>query len=66
MVSRIIIAGVAIVALLLWLGPLQVPNWVVIAFLFVVLFPMAILLTAKRMRQESRLARSIWQALVRR
>ena len=66
MVNRVVIAGVAIMALLLWLGPFPVPDWAVIAFLVVVLLPMGVLLSAKRMRQESRLARSIWQALARR
>jgi hypothetical protein len=66
MVGRIMVAGAVIMAMLLWLGPFPVPNWAVIAFLFVVLVPMGILLSAKRMRQESRMARSIWQALTRR
>ena len=66
MVSRILTVGIAIMALLLWLGPFPIPNWAVIALVFVVLFPMGVLLSAKRMRQESRLARSIWQALARR
>ena len=39
MVSRIVIAGAVIAALFLWLGPFSVPNWAVIGFVFVVLFP---------------------------
>jgi uncharacterized protein (DUF983 family) len=65
MVSRIIIVGAVIVAMLLWLGPFSVPNWASIGFVFVVLFPLGILLSVKRMRQESRLARTLWQALTR-
>jgi uncharacterized protein (DUF983 family) len=65
MVSRIIIVGAVIAAMFLWLGPLSVPNWAVIGFVFVVLFPLAIVLSVKRMRLESRLARTLWLALTR-
>ena len=64
MVSRIIIAGAVIAAaLFLWLGPFSVPNWAVIGFVFVVLFPLGIVLSVKRLRLESRLARTLWLAL---
>jgi hypothetical protein len=59
MVSRIVIVGALIVAMLLWLGPVSVPNWAVVAFL-VVLFSLALVLSRKRMRVESRLARTLW------
>jgi uncharacterized protein (DUF983 family) len=65
MVSRIIIVGIVIAAMLLWLGPFSVPNWASIAFVFVVLFPLSILLSVKRLRQERRLARTLWLALTR-
>jgi uncharacterized protein (DUF983 family) len=65
MVSRIVIVGAIIAAMLLWLGPLSVPNWAVIGFVLVVLFPVAIVLSLKRMRLESRLARTLWLALTR-
>jgi hypothetical protein len=65
MVGRITIVGAAIAAMLLWLGPFSVPNWAVIGFVFVVLFPLGIVLSVKRMRQESRLARTLWLALTR-
>ena len=65
MVSRIVIVGAIIAAMFLWLGPLSVPNWAVIGFVLVVLFPMAIVLSLKRMHVESRLARTLWLALTR-
>ena len=65
MVSRIIIVGAVIAAMLLWLGPFSVPNWAVIGFVLVVLFPLAIGLSVKRIRLESRLARTLWLALTR-
>ena len=64
MVSRIVIVGAGIAAVLLWLGPVSVPNWVVAAFV-VVMFPLAIVLSVKRMRVEGRLTRTLWQALTR-
>jgi hypothetical protein len=64
MVGRIVIAG-AIAAMFLWLGPLSLPNWAVIGFVLLVLFPMAVVLSVKRMRMESRLARTLWLALTR-
>ena len=66
MVGRIVIVGAVIAAMLLWLGPFSVPNWVVVAFILVVLFPLGIVVSVKRMRQERRLARTLWQALTRR
>jgi hypothetical protein len=65
MVGRIVIAGAIIAAIFLWLGPLSVPNWAVIGLVLVVLFPMAVVLSLKRMRMESRLARTLWLALTR-
>ena len=65
MVSRIVIVGAIIAAMFLWLGPLSVPNWAVIGFVLVILFPMAIVLSLKRMRLEGRLARTLWLALTR-
>lgn len=65
MVSRIIIVAAAIAAMFLWLGPFSVPNWTVIGFVLVVLFPLGIGLSVKRMRLESRLARTLWLALTR-
>ena len=65
MVNRIIIAGAVIAAMLLWLGPFSVPNWAVIGFVLVVLFPLAVVLSVKRIRLESRLARTLWLALTR-
>ena len=63
--SRIVIVGAAIAAMLLWLGPFSVPNWALIGFLLVVLFPLAVVLSVKRIRLESRLARTLWLALTR-
>jgi uncharacterized protein (DUF983 family) len=63
MVGRIVIVGAIIAAMLLWLGPVSVPNWAVISFVLVVLFPMAVVVSLKRMRTESRLARTLWLAL---
>ena len=65
MVNRIIIVGALIAAMFLWLGPFSVPNWAVIGFVFVVLFPLGIVHSVKRMRVESRLARTLWLALTR-
>ena len=64
--SRIVIVGAAIAAMLLWLGPFAVPNWAVVAFILVVLFPLGLVLSVKRMRQERRLGRTLWRALTRR
>ena len=63
MVSRIIIVGALIAVMFLWLGPFSVPNWAVIGFVFVVVFHLGIVLSVKRMRVESRLARTLWLAL---
>ena len=65
MVGRIIIAGAVIAAMFLWVGPFSVPNWAVIGFVLVVLFPLGIVLGVKRIRLESRLARTLWLALTR-
>ena len=66
MVSRIVIGAVAVIAaMLLWWGPFSVPDWAVVAFVLV-LFPLGIVVSVKRMRQERRLARTFWQALTRR
>jgi hypothetical protein len=65
MVGRIIIVGAVIAAMLLWLGPFSVPNWAMIGFVLMVLFPLSIVLSVKRMRLESRLARTLWLALTR-
>lgn len=65
MVTRIIIVGAVIATMLLWFGPFPVPNWAVIGFVFVVLFPLAIVLSVRRIRLESRLARTLWLALTR-
>jgi hypothetical protein len=63
MVSRIIIVGSLIAVMFLWLGPFSVPNWAVIGFVFVVLFPLGIVHSVKQKRLESRLARTLWLAL---
>jgi hypothetical protein len=65
MISRTIIVGAGIAAMFLWLGPFLVPNWAVIGFVLGVLFPLGIVLGVKRMRLESRLARTVWLALTR-
>ena len=65
MVIRIIIVGAIIAAMFLWFGPVSVPNWAVIGFVLVLLFPLGIVLSVKRTRVESRLARTLWLALTR-
>ena len=65
MVNRIIIVGAVIAAMLMWLGPFSVPNWALIGFVLVVLFPLAVVLSVQRIRLESRLARTLWLALTR-
>ena len=64
MVNRIIIVGAVIAAMLLWLGPFSVPNWALIGFVLV-LVPLAVVLSVKRIRLESRLTRTLWLALTR-
>jgi hypothetical protein len=64
MISRIMIVGAVIAAMLLWLGPFSVPNWAVIGFVLGVLF-LGIVLSVKRLRLEGRLARTLWLALTR-
>ena len=63
MVSRIIIVGAVLAAMFLWFEPFSVPNWAVIGFVFVVLFPLGIVHSVKQRRMESRLARTLWLAL---
>ena len=65
MASRIIVVGAVIAAMFLWLGPVSVPNWAVIGFVLIILFPLGIVLSVGRMRLESRLARTLWLALTR-
>ena len=65
MVSRGVIVGAVIAAMLLWSAPFSVPNWAVIA-LVVVIVPLAVALSVKRMRVEARLTRTLWHALTRR
>jgi multisubunit Na+/H+ antiporter MnhB subunit len=65
MVNRIIIVGAVVAAMSLWLGPFAVPDWAVIGFVVVVLVPLAIALSVKRLRLESRLAGTLWRALTR-
>ena len=63
-----VISGVVIVLVgLVWLalGPFSIPTWAVVRFVFVVPFPLAIVLAAKRIGVESRLARTLWLALTR-
>jgi len=52
MVSRIIIVGALIAVMFLWLGPFSVPNCAVIGFVFVVLFPLGIVLNEADARGE--------------
>ena len=66
MVNRIIIVGAVLATMLVWLGPFSVPNRAVIGFVLVVLFPLAVVLSVKRVRLESRLARTLWLALANR
>ena len=63
MVSRIIIVGALSAAMVLWLGPFTIPTWAVIAFVLVVLLPLGIVQSVKRLRVERRLARTLWLAL---
>jgi hypothetical protein len=65
MAPRIIIVGLIIAAMFLWLGPFAVPNWAVVGFVVVVLLPCGFVLSVKRMRVESRLARKLWLGLTR-
>jgi hypothetical protein len=65
MVRRIIIPAAVLAALLLWLGPIAVPDWAVIGFVFGVLLPVGIVLTVRRLRLEIRLAHRLWLALTR-
>ena len=64
MVSRIVIVGAGIAAMLLWSGPFPVPDWAVVALL-VVMVPLVIVFSVKRMRVEGRLARTLWHAVTR-
>jgi hypothetical protein len=65
MVNRLIIAGAVIAAMLLWLGPFSFPDWAVIGFVGVILLPVAVVLSVKRLLIEGRLARILWLALTR-
>lgn len=65
MVSRLVIVGALLAAILLFWGPFSVPDWDALAFILVV-FAMGIAISAKRMRAEGRVARTVWQALTRR
>ena len=65
MVNRLIIVGAVTAAMLMWWGPFSVPNWALIGFVLVVLFPLAVVLSVQRIRLESRLARTLWLALTR-
>jgi hypothetical protein len=64
MVSRAVIVGAVLAGMLLWWGPFTVPNWAVIG-LVLVLVALSMVLSVKRMRIESRLARTLWLALTR-
>jgi hypothetical protein len=44
------------------LGPFAIPGWAVVVLLVAVVL-MSFRLTSERIRQERRLARSIWQAI---
>jgi hypothetical protein len=52
MVTRTVIVGALMATVLLWLGPFSVPNRAVVA-LILLLFPLGIILSVKRMRQEA-------------
>jgi hypothetical protein len=56
--SRIAVVGAVIAAMFLWLGPFSVPSWAMIGFVFLVLLPLGIVASVKRVRLESRLARN--------
>jgi hypothetical protein len=62
-VSYVLLA--VILAFIVWTAvePFPVPGWAVVAFVFVVLFPMAIVISVKRARTESRLMRTVLKAL---
>ena len=64
MLSRIVIVGAVTTAALLWLEPVSIPDWAMVAFV-VVLCTLAVALSVKRMRVEGRLTRTLWQALTR-
>ena len=65
MVNRLFIVAAVIAAIYLWLSPFPVPDWPVIGFVLMVLFPLSIVISVKRVRLESRLARTLWLALTR-
>ena len=65
MVSRIVIVGAVIAAIVPWLGPFSVPNWAMVAFL-VAIFPFAIAASVKQKRMERRLVRTLWKAMTQR
>ncbi len=64
--SRVLIALGVIAGMLLWLESFPIPSWATAAFVAVVLVPLAIVVSVKRMRIEFRLARTLWSALTRR
>lgn len=63
--GRVVIVGAVFAALLLWQGPFSVPPWAMVAFFILVVLPAAVVLSVKRMRQESRVVRSLWRLLKR-
>lgn len=63
MLNRIVIVAGIIAAMILWFGPFTVPGWAVVAFVLV-LFLMAVVITAKRVRAERGLAHTFWKALM--
>ncbi|MGE0040761.1 MAG: hypothetical protein AB7H88_06160 [Vicinamibacterales bacterium] len=62
-INLVLVLG--ILAVMMGLGPFDLPDWSVVVLLVAVIL-MSIGLTAKRMRVESRLARKMWSALTRR
>jgi hypothetical protein len=64
-VNYVILAVVLLFMVWTAMFPSPVPNWAVIGFVFVVLLPLAVVLSVTRMRLESRLARTLWLALTR-
>ena len=64
MVTRVGIVGAVIAVALLWLGPLSLPDWAVVA-LVVLVVTLAIVHSVRRVRVERRLTRTLWHALTR-
>lgn len=65
MLGRVVIVGAIIAALLLSQGPFAVPTWALVAFVILVVLPMAVMLSVDRMRQERRVVRALWRLLTR-